>query len=83
MFSFKFKESSLSDTRCLIQDAVSPYCGDKKMAQCCTRSSLPNYFVMASYHWNAGKTRQCKQRKQSKKNGRPQITRRQAQNIVS
>ena len=24
-----------------------------------------NYFVMTSYDWNAGKTRQCKQRKQS------------------
>ena len=24
MFSFEFKESSMSDTRCLIQDVVSP-----------------------------------------------------------
>ena len=24
-----------------------------------------HYFVMTSYHWNAGKTCQCKQRKQS------------------
>jgi hypothetical protein len=28
-FSFEFKESSLSDARCLIQDVVSPHCGDK------------------------------------------------------
>jgi len=41
--------------------------GDKRMARRCTRSSLPNYFVITSYHWNAGKTRQCKQRKQSKR----------------
>jgi hypothetical protein len=50
-FSFEFKESSLSDTRCLIQDVVSPHCGDKRKARRCTRSSLPNYFVMTSYHW--------------------------------
>jgi hypothetical protein len=36
-FSFEIKESSLSDTRCLIQDVVSPHCGDKRMAQCCPR----------------------------------------------
>jgi len=41
--------------------------GDKRMARRCTRSSLPNYFVMMSYHWYAGKTRQCEQRKQSKR----------------
>ena len=63
-FSFVFKESSLSDTRCLIQDVVSPHCGDKTMARRCTRSSLQDYFVMTSYHWNAGKTRQCEQCKQ-------------------
>jgi hypothetical protein len=45
-------ESNLSDTRCLIQDVVSPHCGDKRMARCCTRRSLPNYFDMTSYHWN-------------------------------
>jgi hypothetical protein len=28
-FSFEIKESSLSDARCLIQDVVSPHCGDK------------------------------------------------------
>jgi hypothetical protein len=39
-------------TRCLIQDVVSPHCGDKRMAQHCTRRSLPNYFDMTSYHWN-------------------------------
>ena len=30
-FSFVIKESSLSDTRCIIQDAGSPDCGDKGM----------------------------------------------------
>ena len=64
-FSVEFKESSLSDTRCMIQDVVLPHCGDKRMTRRCTRSSLPNYFIMTSYHWNAGKIRQCKQRKQS------------------
>ena len=52
-FSFEINESRLSDTRCLIQDAVSPHCGDKRMARRCTRRSLPNYFDMMSYHWNA------------------------------
>jgi hypothetical protein len=53
-FSFQFKESTLPDTRCLIQDVVSPHCGDKSMARYCTRSSPSNYFIMTSYHWNAG-----------------------------
>ena len=66
-FSIEFKESRMSDTRCVIQDVVSPHCGDQRMVRRCTRSSLPNYFVMTSYHWNAVKTRQCKQRKQSKR----------------
>ena len=52
--SFEFKESSLSDTRFLIQDVVLPHFGDKRMALRCTRSSLPNYFVLTSNHWNAG-----------------------------
>ena len=51
-FSFEIKEGRPSDTRCLIQDAVSPHCGDKRMAQRCTRRSLPNYFDVTSYHWN-------------------------------
>ena len=51
-FSFEINESRLSDTRCLIQNAVSPHCGDKRMARRCTRRSLPNYFDMTSYHWN-------------------------------
>ena len=51
-FSFEIKESSLSDARCLIQDVVSPHCGDKRMARRCTRHSLPNYFDITSYHWN-------------------------------
>ena len=42
-FSFEIKESSLSDTRCLIQDVVSPHFGDKRMARHSTRRSLPNY----------------------------------------
>ena len=44
-FSFEINKSRLSDTRCLIQDVVSPHYGDK-------RKTLPNYFVMTSYHWN-------------------------------
>ena len=51
MYVFLWK-SRLSDTRCLIQDVVSPHCGDKRMAWRCTRRSLPNYFDMTSYHWN-------------------------------
>jgi hypothetical protein len=35
------------------------------MAWRCTRRSPPNYFVMTSYHWNAGKTNLCKQCKYS------------------
>ena len=44
MFSFEFKESSLSDT---LQDVASPHCDDKRKAWHCTRSSLPNYFVIS------------------------------------
>ena len=51
-FFFEINESRLSDTRYLIQDVVSPHCGDKRMARRCTRRSLPNYFDMTSYHWN-------------------------------
>ena len=51
-FSFEIKESSLSYTRCLIKDVVSPHCGDKRMVRRWTRCSLPNYFDMTSYHWN-------------------------------
>ena len=51
-FSFEINESRLSDTRCLIQDVVSPHRGDKRMVRCCTRRSLSNYFYMTSYHWN-------------------------------
>jgi hypothetical protein len=39
--------------------------GDKRMVWHCTRFSVPNYFVVISYHWNAGKTHQCKQHNQS------------------
>jgi hypothetical protein len=51
-FSFEINESHLSDAKCLIQDVVTPNCGDKRMVQRCTRRSLPNYVVMTSYHWN-------------------------------
>jgi hypothetical protein len=51
-FPFEINESRLTDTRCLIQDVVSPHCGDKRMARRCTRRSLSNYFDMTSYHWN-------------------------------
>ena len=46
-FSLKIKESRLSDTICCITTL---------------RYSLPNYFVMMSYHWNSRKTHQPKQR---------------------
>ena len=36
----------LAKVTCLIQDVVSPHCGDKRMARCCMWFSLPNYFVM-------------------------------------
>ena len=49
-FSFEITESHLSNTRCIIQDVVSPQCGDKRMARRCMRRSLPNYFDMTSYH---------------------------------
>jgi hypothetical protein len=42
----------LKKVACLIQDVISPHCGDKRMARRCTRRSLPNYFDMTSYHWN-------------------------------
>jgi hypothetical protein len=51
-FSFEINESRLSDTRCLIQDVVSPHCGDKRMVRRCTRRSPSNHFDMTSYHWN-------------------------------
>ena len=47
-FSFEINESRQCGTRCLIQDVVSPQCGDKRMARRCTL----NYFIMTSYHWN-------------------------------
>jgi len=36
----------LKKVACLIQDVVSPHCGDKRMVRGCMRSSLPNYFAM-------------------------------------
>jgi hypothetical protein len=51
-FSFEINERYLSDTKCLIQYVASPHCGDYRMAQRCTRRSLPNHFDMTSYHWN-------------------------------
>ena len=35
-------EITCVDTRCLIQDVVSPHCGDKRMARRCTRYYIPN-----------------------------------------
>jgi hypothetical protein len=54
MFSFEINEKKkcLSGIMCLIQDVVSPHCGDQRMARRCTRRSLSNYFDMTSYHWN-------------------------------
>ena len=47
--TFSFESNEIC---CLIQDVVSPHCGDKRMAWRCSRRSLPNYFDMMSYHWN-------------------------------
>jgi hypothetical protein len=44
---------------------LKPFCLQHRMAWRCTRRSPPNYFVMTSYHWNAGKTNLCKQCKYS------------------
>ena len=44
-FSFNINES-------LIQDVVSPHCGDQRIRRRCTRRSLPKYLVMTSYLWN-------------------------------
>ena len=64
-FSFKIKKVA-----CLLQDVVSPHCvdkrmvlrcirsphcGDKRMVLRCIRFSVPNYFVMTSWLWIAGK----------------------------
>ena len=51
----------------LIRLVYHHHTGDKRMARRCTRSSLPNCFVITSYHWNAGKTYQCKQHEQIKR----------------
>ena len=36
----------------MIQDVVSPHCGDHRTPWRCTRRSLQNYLVMMSCHWN-------------------------------
>jgi hypothetical protein len=77
-FSFEIKESSLSNTRCLIQDVLSPHCGDKRMARRCTRRFLPNYFDMTSYHWNVRQNTVTGIGERTEK-----ITWRHAQNVVS
>ena len=51
-FYLTFCTFSVEINESLIQDVVSPHCGDKRMAGRCTRRFLPNYFVMTSYHWN-------------------------------
>ena len=61
-FSFEINESSLSDAKFMIQDVVSPHCGDKRIVRHCTRFSVPNYFVMIVIALKyVGKTHQCKQ----------------------
>ena len=60
-FSYEIQESSQSDTRCLKQDVVSPYCGDKRMVWCCMRTTLAKHHSIGVW----GKTHQCKQHKQS------------------
>ena len=49
LYTFSFE---INEVACLIQDIVSPHCGDKRMARRCTRRSLPNSFDMTSYYWN-------------------------------
>ena len=34
----------INEIRCLIQDVISPHCGDNRMVRRCMRRSLPNYF---------------------------------------
>jgi hypothetical protein len=43
-FSFEIKVSGLCDTSYLIQDVVSPHCGDEW--------SLSENYFMPSWHWN-------------------------------
>ena len=50
--SFEINESRLSDAKCMIEDVVSPHCGDKILPRRCTRRSLLNYLDMTSYLWN-------------------------------
>ena len=50
--TFSFEINEINESHCLIQDVVSPHCGDKRMARRYMRRSLPNYFDMTSYHWN-------------------------------
>jgi hypothetical protein len=45
-FSFEITGSRLSDTRCLIQDVVSPHCGDKRMVRRCTRRKWSPWSLM-------------------------------------
>jgi len=61
-FSFEIKESSLSDTRCVIQYVVSLHRSYKKMAR--------NFLCRTTLSWRhsigmRGKPHQCNQRKQS------------------
>ena len=64
-FSFGINESSLSDTRCPIQDVVSPHCRDKRMDDI-TRDIL----CRTTLSWRhiigmLGNKHFCKQRKHS------------------
>ena len=52
------------------------------MARRCTRSSLPNYFVMTSFHWNAGENVNVSNVSKAKE-WTAKITWHYAQNVVS
>jgi hypothetical protein len=52
-FFVEINESSLSDAKFMIQDVVSPHCGNKRMARRCTKFPLPDYFVICIIVQNA------------------------------
>ena len=64
----------------MIQDVVSPHCGDQRMPRRCKRRSLPKYLVMTSYHWNVRENTVTWHRWM---NDKIKITWRHARNVVS
>ena len=61
-FSFEIKESSLSDTKCLIQYTVAPHCGDKRMAATLHEILSAELLCHDVISLKCGGKRQCKQR---------------------